>query len=296
MEYKITKDELGNDLLYLTLKALKAVFNQYELDVFVVGARARDIVMNIMKEKKPSRETFDLDVAVLLKDWDKFDNICISLQENNFKRIGKTQKFYYKGENGDLDFEIDLVPYGGIAEDEKIKWPPDGNPEMSVRCFEDVMAHSIDIKVDDDISFKIAPICGQFIIKLDTWNDRHSRTNKDAEDMTIFIKSYWSIHQNDLDFENLEELDLDDQDDTIIMGVKLLAYDVSKLLSLNHLRFFANLLKEEIDKEEQSILLIHIIEYWGSIFDDDNIKYDKCTEVLQTMHNVFENQIKKREA
>lgn len=48
MEYKITRDTLQNDLLYDTLKALSKVMYDLQLDVYVVGALARDIAMEIL--------------------------------------------------------------------------------------------------------------------------------------------------------------------------------------------------------------------------------------------------------
>ena len=69
MEYKITRDTLQNDLLYDTLKALSKVMYDLQLDVYVVGALARDIAMEILKMPPSPRRTADLDVAIALKDW-----------------------------------------------------------------------------------------------------------------------------------------------------------------------------------------------------------------------------------
>ena len=49
MEYKITKEALQNDLLYDTLEALNNVMKDLHLDVYVVGALARYIAMEILK-------------------------------------------------------------------------------------------------------------------------------------------------------------------------------------------------------------------------------------------------------
>ena len=49
MEYKITKEELGNDWLYSTLVALNKCMAEHGLPLYVVGARARDVAMKLMK-------------------------------------------------------------------------------------------------------------------------------------------------------------------------------------------------------------------------------------------------------
>ena len=137
MEYRITKEELGNDLLFSTLIALEKCMAVHGLPLYVVGARARDIALKLMKADEPKRRTEDLDVAIAVEDWTTFDEICHTLQVNHFKHHKHTQKFFYKGDNGEMDFEVDVVPFGGVAVDEKIAWPPEGNPVMSVKCFND---------------------------------------------------------------------------------------------------------------------------------------------------------------
>ena len=49
MEYKISKEELGNDWLYSTLIALDKCMAAHGLPLYVVGARARDVAMKLMK-------------------------------------------------------------------------------------------------------------------------------------------------------------------------------------------------------------------------------------------------------
>ena len=96
MEYKITKEELGNDWLYSTLIALDKCMAKHALPLYVVGARARDVAMKLMKGDEPKRRTEDLDVAIAIENWQTFDDICKTLQNNHFKRHGNTQKFFYK--------------------------------------------------------------------------------------------------------------------------------------------------------------------------------------------------------
>lgn len=106
----------------------------------MVGACARDIAMKVLGVPASARRTIDIDVAIALDNWDMFDKVSELLQQNNFKKDSYAkQKFYYKGEDGTNDYEVDVVPFGPLANNEVIGWPPEGNPEMSVRCFEDVM-------------------------------------------------------------------------------------------------------------------------------------------------------------
>jgi predicted nucleotidyltransferase len=297
MEYKISKEELANDWLYSTLIALNTCMAKHGLPLYIVGARARDVAMKLMKGEEPKRRTEDLDVAVAIENWQMFDDICQTLQENHFKRYGDTQKFFYKGENDDIDFEVDIVPFGGVAVDEKIGWPPEENPVMSVKCFEDVMKEAVSVSVDNVVKVKMAPLCGQFLIKLDTWNDRHAATDKDAEDMLFILKNYLDIqliYQDDKtppDVVNFE----DERTDTIIWGAQWLAYDISKLLTTEHLQFYTELISKEIEQEEKSELIYHFMKYYGNKeVDDISTYYEPCRSIWGEFKQIFSNELKER--
>ena len=97
MEYNITRDTLQNNLLYDTLKALSKVMYDLQLDVYVVGALARDIAMEILKMPPSPRRTADLDVAIALKDWSQFELLKEQLLKNNFVEPEKAGELLKKG-------------------------------------------------------------------------------------------------------------------------------------------------------------------------------------------------------
>ena len=120
MKNSISKKELENDLLYGTLQALNNCITSMGLNVYVVGATARDMIMKLLDETPSKRKTQDLDVAIALSDWSQFNNLSEKLQANNFHKGKAKQKFYYKGEKHENDYEVDIVPFGEIADDEII--------------------------------------------------------------------------------------------------------------------------------------------------------------------------------
>ena len=75
MKTKISKQELGNDLLFDTLLALHDTFLGMRLNLYVVGAAARDIMVSLMGVQDTPRATMDLDVAVALSYWSQFDAV-----------------------------------------------------------------------------------------------------------------------------------------------------------------------------------------------------------------------------
>lgn len=269
MEYKLKREDIQNDLLVDTLKVLSKCMAEFGLPLYVVGATARDITMKLLRVQDAHRRTRDLDVAIAVKDWGMFGDICEVMQRNHFTRFGITQKFYYTGEQGENDYEVDVVPFGGVEVKEQICWPPEGNPVMSVRCFQDIMKAAVEVEIEGECEFSIAPLCGQFLIKFDAWCDRHQSTDKDASDMFFILSNYFYSQMIGADREPV--LGNDDMDETI-MGALWLASDVCKLLSSEHLRLYIGIIEEELAKEWHSDLLFHFMKQ-RSEDDTEAIEY-----------------------
>ena len=249
-----------------------------------------------MKGDKPKRRTEDLDIAIAIENWQIFDDLCITLLGNHFKRHSKTHKFFYKGEDGHMDFEVDIVPFGGVAVDEKICWPPEGNPIMSVKCFNDVMNAAVPVNIDNKIKVKMAPLHGQFLIKLDTWNDRHCSTDKDAEDMLFILRNYLYIqllYNGDNTPPDVVTFN-DESVDAILWGTQWLAYDISQILSTNHLKFYSDLIARELGKEEKSELIYHFMKYYDNDIDDISKYYPICRSIWNEFYKIFTDEIKNR--
>lgn len=255
MEYNITRDTLQNNLLYDTLKALSKVMYDLQLDVYVVGALARDIAMEILKMPPSPRRTADLDVAIALKDWSQFELLKEQLLKNNFVKGKPKQRFYYKGEDGNNDYEIDIVPFGELETDEKVAWPPEGNPEMSVKCFKDVMNIADTVVIDDTIIVKMAPLSGQFLIKFDTWIDRHLLTDKDAADMLYIMDNFYLAYVSFKQPVPDEVQETSERFDLLNGGARWIACEMREFLTNEHLQFYTNQLQEQIELDENSPLI-----------------------------------------
>lgn len=264
MEYNIHKEELQNDLLVETLQALEGCYRQLGAELYVVGAAARDIALRLLDVSNAPRRTMDLDVAVMLKDWSQYERLAEILQQNHFEKAQEKQRFIYRGNEGQIRFEVDIVPFGAIAEGDQVAWPPEGSPVMSVRCFEDVMRVADKVTVDGIFAFRLASLSGQFLIKLDTWGDRRMRTKKDAADMAFLLQNVYiayALANDDLPpavDTNAEQFDV------IVAGAEWMAADLRGMLTDEHRRFYATMLQGELEKEEESLLLNDLLDVSGS--------------------------------
>lgn len=286
MEYKIDKAKLANDPLYETLAALQRSLEQLNLQLYVVGACARDIAMKVLNVPASARRTIDIDVAIALDNWDMFDKVSDLLQRNYFKKDPYAkQKFYFKGEDGTNDYEVDVVPFGPLANNEVIGWPPEGNPEMSVRCFEDVMKDADTIIVDENVRFCIASLSGQFLIKLDAWIDRHLKTDKDARDMFYIIDNfYWtSIVDKFPPPEQVTNSD-DPAFDDFVAGAQWIASDLRSLLTDEHRAYYVDFINSELSLEDNSKLVQHLVT---SSNNSDVRNYSNIRLALQNIVNIL---------
>ena len=260
MEYSIHKEELQNDLLVETLQALDSCYQQLGAEVYVVGAVARDIALRLLDVTNTPRRTMDLDVAVLLQDWNQYERLTGILLQNHFEKAPAKQRFYYLGSDGRIRFEVDIIPFGAIAEDDKVAWPPERTPVMSVRCIKEVMHVADKVTVDGEFAFRLASLSGQFLIKLDTWADRHMKTRKDAADMAFLLQNVYVAYA--LKCNGLpSEVDINaEQFDVIVAGAEWMASDLRKVLTDEHRHYYISMLRSELDKNEESPLLNDLLD------------------------------------
>ena len=71
MDYKITSENIEHPLLKPVLEELIPVFQQRNITFYIIGAVARDIILDINNEKS-KRVTMDLDIAIAVDHWEDF--------------------------------------------------------------------------------------------------------------------------------------------------------------------------------------------------------------------------------
>lgn len=284
MEYHIHKTDLQNVLLVDTLQALAECYATMGMELYVVGATARDIAMHLLGAGRSTRRTLDLDVSVALENWEQYSQLTAILLQHDFLKSPEKQRFKYIGKHP-YEYEVDIVPFGAIAKHDQVAWPPDGSPVMSVRCFEDVMRTADTVHVDDLFSFRIASLSGQFLIKLDTWFDRHNLTKRDAVDMVFFLQNVYVVYALTRT-ELPPEIDVDaNQFDVVVAGAEWIASDLKQMLTTEHRHFYANQLQEEVNKGEESALLNDFLDMSSAKY------YNLFRRALQRMSEILKHSL-----
>ena len=274
MDLTISSEKIGNPLLIELLRKLTDSFGRMDREFYVIGATARDIIVQQLLDTASTRRTKDLDIAIAIPDWDAFEQIKERLVADGFKKSNDMyQRFYYGA------YEVDIVPYGVVAKkDDNIYWPPEEVVAMSVKGFDEVLSEAITVSIDDEFKVKIASLHGLFLLKLNAWLDRNAKTSKDAEDMSFILSNYFmanldrEIHQEVYDWENFDEY---------IVGGYWLAHDLVTLLNVNQLNYYKEVIEGELAKQEESRLINQMIE------NSYSLKYETVRETWQVIADVF---------
>lgn len=184
------------------LARIEEAAREAQVDYLVVGATARSLISFNLLGRSPERQTGDVDIAAEVDSWDEFDSLVRKLQ-----RHGKSvHKFIVEGT------EVDVVPYGGIEqEDRRIVWPDDH--EMNVLGFREAVSTAQVVLLPDGVTIRIPSIPALALLKLLAWEDRHHDDTRDALDLATMIEWYSSEKYMERlyaeDFHALEKFDYD---------------------------------------------------------------------------------------
>lgn len=276
MSYNISSKNLNNPLLKDLLKDLSSFFGSINVDFYVIGATARDIILSNLHDLVPERKTDDLDIAIAISDWNQFRSIEENLPKiEGFEKSKELkQRFIYNG-----IYVVDIVPFGDVAEDDgNIYWPPDETIAMSVWGFPEMADSTINLEIDGEVSIKIASLPGLFILKLVAWRDRHLVGSKDAYDMALLMKNYLDINIERAVEEHYDLYETDEFDQ-VIAGAQLMARDVKLLMRNNEktLEYLREILVKEIELAEGSQLINQLME------SDASLQYEQVLACLESM-------------
>ena len=276
MNCHISSKALPNLLLKELLAVLTSYFDSIESEYYIIGATARDIVLMAIHEQDAKRCTVDLDIAIAIPNWEKFETIEKGLcQKEGFtKSTNQRQRFIYK----EIYF-LDIVPFGGVAKDnDTIYWPPEEEVAMSVVGFAEATKDILEANIDNEFTVKVVQLPGIFLLKLNAFKDRCLENNKDADDMAYIISHYLEINQ-DRAVEDHYDIYETENFTTLIAGATLLGRDIKRILneSPQTLDIFIGMLQTEIDANEESILINQMLETCKAL------RYEELYDALQCL-------------
>ncbi|MDP3011331.1 MAG: nucleotidyl transferase AbiEii/AbiGii toxin family protein [Candidatus Hydromicrobium sp.] len=235
------------------IKEIKKIADSLKIPFFIIGALARDIIMEYFYEIKAPRMTMDIDLGIRVSSWNQFDQLINTLElSGDFKKLKERHRVIYK------DIIIDIVPFGSISDkNEKISWPPENEVVMSVIGFNEVYNNSTLVRLQNNpiLDVKIPTLPGLAILKLIAWKDNYPNRSKDAEDLLFIMKNYESAGISDKLYETELQLLESEDFDIQIAGIVLLGKEMSKICKNKTIEYLRKIIDEETSENSNYNLI-----------------------------------------
>jgi len=193
--------------------------------VVAVGATARWLAFNLPNNIPLFRTTKDWDFAVRVSNWTSFWELRKALleQSNDFTAGTHGHQIQHRPSG----MRIDLVPFGGLENDGRIRWP-DSAFEMTVFGFSDAMETAIELNIGPGVNLHVASVPALVVLKLFAFADRKNRTSRDLSDVWHIIQNY-SIEGRESELYDPPLSSVIDQEfDWDHAGTVLLGFDIAR--------------------------------------------------------------------
>lgn len=254
--YNLLSNKIRSHILEI-LTAFQQILGKQAYDFLLIGASARDIIMDGVYDLGISRLTKDVDFALYVPEWDDYYAVRLKLiASGQFAPTRVMHKLMYKNA-----YEIDIVPFGNIQnEQDQYTWPPDDIKAMNVAGFVEINEAGLEIN-SGNIYFRVASVPGICIMKLLAWHDRGLRDNRDGKDLGFILANYIELKYDDL-YTLHEDLMMADTFDRFVTTAQIMGRDIYELLKANvaALGHINKILSLETIDEEYSKLAICLKE------------------------------------
>jgi predicted nucleotidyltransferase len=264
-------------LLISALLEIKKISDGLKIDFFVIGATARDIIMQLLYKVKAPRMTKDVDIAVCVANWEEYEALTDALlATGEFLKDTLIQRYNFKGTL------IDIIPFGDISgRDNTISWPPDHETIMCTVGFMDVYKNSITYRLNSEpvLDIKLATIPGLAIMKLLAWNEVYPTRQKDAADLLFIMHNYQYAGIEDRLYENEISLLLEEEFDNERAGIRLLGRDMARISNSDTAKALMDIMVSETGEDSRSKL--------ASQMANNNDSFDVIMLLLEKLKQGF---------
>lgn len=166
------------------MAAVESVASRCGVPILLIGAYARDLLLEEWGAKASGRRTRDVDFAVRIHDWNGFRILREALlATGQFLDGANVHQVLFQGR-----MEVDLVPFGEIAgPDGRLScWPEDFRNELNVLGYQEAY-DCAGICPGGGVPMVTLPA---FVgLKVLSWNEDPDRRAKDAVDLAFVLKN-----------------------------------------------------------------------------------------------------------
>ncbi len=240
-----------NDLIGLArlVRALQAITHPRGVDLFLMGAAARDLILRHAHGINAARLTEDTDFAVMVRDWGAFEDLRAGLiagGEFTARPGSATHGLRHRG-----GAPLDILPFGGVErKDRTLAWPPDNTTVFDCFGMNEAFGASVTVLLPEGVQLKVAPVPALAVLKVCAWQDRkHTHPGRDAPDLLLFLRHYMDCGGFDRAISEHSDLFEADDFDHVEAGVRLLARDVAALIGRSGIERVLGILAPEADED-----------------------------------------------
>jgi predicted nucleotidyltransferase len=255
-----------NPLYVDALSAIKEVADSLNIPFFVVGASARDIILEHCHHIKSPRITRDIDLGVEVADWDQFNKLTESLlSSGRFTATRDKQRFLFGY------VVIDIVPFGSITDkNKKISWPPEHEIFMSMLGFREAFENSITVRLSNnaELDVKLPTLPGLAIMKIISWEENYPNRQKDAEDLLFIMHKYGDAGNEERLYGDEQVLLQEEGFDVRLAGIRLLGRDMAQIADPDTRKKITEIIVRETGEQQRYRLVEDMIR--GTLYHDDN--------------------------
>ncbi len=236
-----------------SLRPIAAQAARLSIPWMLVGAAGRDLILSQALSVRAGRATYDVDIAIQVRDWAEFEQLknALRLEEGAAPHGEVPHRMILPS-----GIPIDLVPFGSIEVEGKVEWPPNQEPSLDVRGFAEALQLSVPIALSGGLEVRVPSLETYLCLKLFAWRDRHKRKPQhDSEDIREILKNADGLMRLETLYdENTEVMERNEFDATHacleLMGGRLhSALKPATQLSLQRL------LKEQVDPDGDLALI-----------------------------------------
>lgn len=262
------------------LKILQEVFGKYNINYAIVGAFARDILLQI-EEYSPKRATKDIDFAVEMESISTYKKVIDELKQKGFENIsGNKFRLYYGAKNDRQKFiEFDLIPFGSLENEKDYpNWITGNNQTkpISTSGLSEALTKKILVKADEGLILPTIQLEFLVILKLIAWNDRPEMRGNDASDLALILDKYFEINLDNISENHFDLLnEYEEENIHWKTGARVMGRNLAKMLATSSSikSKIESILQEQINLPSKSKLALAMTNEQGD--------YSRRLEILE---------------
>lgn len=205
---EVDAGKLGIRDLSSVLESVAEACGEMDADFFLIGALARDVLLEHIYGTDVPLTTGDVDVAVAVESWQVYEDLRRRLTRGHgFENEPEKQRL--RSPEGT---PLDLVPFGGLEEEGgKVRFPPGGSRELTVLGFEAAWEKAPPVHFGEGPGgegpggeeavgkgaggkgpvLRVASLEGLALLKLVSWDERPNRRARDAQDLCLLLQHFY---------------------------------------------------------------------------------------------------------